>query len=155
MSQQYTNELTTDVLERLRQPPFTDEFLSELEPQSRQSLVAEMESMLQRPILHIFRGATIGSLTRHGGVIRETSGKSTLDGHYSARVGDKVVYPDGREATIICGAGKGRVMQGNRWRSWAACWITVMKSFRHLRGVRCLYSVRAMHCRMAFNCAGR
>ncbi|EOG8816080.1 TPA: hypothetical protein ACKFZJ_003596 [Klebsiella pneumoniae] len=46
MSQQYTNELTTDVLERLRQPPFTDEFLSELEPQSRQSLVAEMESML-------------------------------------------------------------------------------------------------------------
>ena len=101
MSQQYTNELTTDVLERLRQPPFTDEFLSELEPQSRQSLVAEMESMLQRPVLHIFRGATIGSLTRHGGVIRETSGKSTLDGHYSARVGDKVVYPDGREATII------------------------------------------------------
>ena len=96
MSQQYTNELTTDVLERLRQPPFTDEFLSELEPQSRQSLVAEMESMLQRPVLHIFRGATIGS----------------LDGHYSARVGDKVVYPDGREATIICGAGKGRVMQG-------------------------------------------
>lgn len=112
MSQQYTNEPTTDVLERLRQPPFTDEFLSELEPQSRQSLVAEMESMLQRPVLHIFRGATIGSLTRHGGVIRETSGKSTLDGHYSARVGDKVVYPDGREATIICGAGKGRVMQG-------------------------------------------
>ncbi|WP_346800794.1 hypothetical protein ABDW86_26045 [Klebsiella pneumoniae] len=53
MSQQYTNELTTDVLERLRQPPFTDEFLSELEPQSRQSLVAEMESMLQRPVLHI------------------------------------------------------------------------------------------------------
>ncbi|MCM6308449.1 hypothetical protein M4C71_12520 [Klebsiella pneumoniae] len=80
MSQQYTNELTTDVLERLRQPPFTDEFLSELEPQSRQSLVAEMESMLQRPVLHIFRGATIGSLTRHGGVIRETSGKSTLTG---------------------------------------------------------------------------
>ncbi len=59
-----------------------------------------MESMLQRPVLHIFRGATIGSLTRHGGVIRETS-KSTLDGHYSARVGDKVVHPDGREATII------------------------------------------------------
>lgn len=27
MSQQYTNELPTDVLERLRQPRFTDEFL--------------------------------------------------------------------------------------------------------------------------------
>lgn len=112
MSQQCTNELTTDVQERLRQSQFTDEFLAELDLQKRQSLVAEMESMLHRPILHIFRGATAGSLTRHGGVTRETSGKSTLGGHYAARVGDKVVYPDGREATIICGAGKGRVMEG-------------------------------------------
>lgn len=112
MSQQYTNELTPDVVERLRQPKFTDELLAELDPQTRQSLVAEMESVLQRPVLHIFRGATAGSLTRHGGVIREVSGRSTLGGHYAARVGDKVVYPDGREATIICGAGKGRVMQG-------------------------------------------
>lgn len=112
MSQQCTNELTTDVLEQLRQSQLTDDFLAELDPQTRQSLAAEMESMLQRPVLHIFRGAIAGSLTRHGGVIRETSGKSTLGGHYAARGGDKVVYPDGREETIICGASKGRVMQG-------------------------------------------
>lgn len=112
MSQQYTNELTPDVLERLRQPWLTDEFLAGVDPQTRQSLVAEMESVLQRAVLHIFRGATAGSLTRHGGVIREVSGKSTLGGHYAARVGDKVVYSDGREATIICGAGKGQITQG-------------------------------------------
>lgn len=112
MSQQYTNELTTDLLERLRQPHFTDEFLADVDPQARQLLLAEMESVLRRPVLRIFRGATAGSLTRDGGVIREASGKSTLSGYYAARVGDKAVYTDGREATIICGAGKARMMQG-------------------------------------------
>ena len=93
MSQQYTNELTTDVLERLRQPPFTDEFLSELEPQSRQSLVAEMESMLQRPVLHIFRGATNGSLTRNVCVIIETKANSTLEENINPENSHKLHKP--------------------------------------------------------------
>ena len=102
MLQQYTNKLTPDVLERLCQPKFTDELLAELDPQTCQSLVAEMESVLQRPVLHIFRGATAGSLTRHGGVIREVSGRSTLGGHYAARASISASTITTSSASALC-----------------------------------------------------
>ncbi|WP_224994762.1 PAAR domain-containing protein [Klebsiella pneumoniae] len=61
---------------------------------------------------HRFRFAVVGSLTRRGGVIRHASGGATTGGLQVARVGDKVVYADGSESTIISGAGKARIMQG-------------------------------------------
>ncbi|MCS5960545.1 PAAR domain-containing protein [Klebsiella pneumoniae subsp. pneumoniae] len=72
--------------------------------------------MLQRPVAPYFPGVQrLAGLTRHGGVIHvRRSGKSTLDGHYSARVRRTklCIRMDIMRATIICGAGKGRVMQG-------------------------------------------
>ncbi|WP_261308027.1 PAAR domain-containing protein [Enterobacter roggenkampii] len=45
-------------------------------------------------------------------MIRNASAGSTTGGYKMARVGDKVVYADGSEATIVSGAGKARIMQG-------------------------------------------
>jgi uncharacterized Zn-binding protein involved in type VI secretion len=48
---------------------------------------------------------TIGSRTRDGGRVTRVSTKAEYKGMALARVGDIVTYDDGREATIIDGAG--------------------------------------------------
>ncbi|WP_449554036.1 PAAR domain-containing protein [Lelliottia amnigena] len=87
--QQYTNEITPEIRESHSQPSYDKELLALCDSQTRKELE-----------------------TRNGGVIRHVSGTSTAGGYRMARVGDKVVYPDGSEATIFSGAGKARVMQG-------------------------------------------
>lgn len=105
--QQYTNEITPELRESSSQPPYDEELLSLCDDKTRKELEEINEQYLSRPLAHIFRFAVVGSLTRRGGVIRHASGRLQV-----ARVGDKVVYADGSEATIISGAGKARIMQG-------------------------------------------
>ncbi|HAT1620188.1 TPA: PAAR domain-containing protein [Raoultella planticola] len=110
--QQYTNEITPEIREAHARPPYDEELLSLCDNKTRKELEEINEQYLNRPLAHIFRFAVVGSLTRRVGVIRHASGGATTGGLQIARVGDKVVYADGSEATIISGAGKARVMQG-------------------------------------------
>lgn len=107
--QQYTNEITPEIRESYLQPPYDKELLSDCDNETRKELEEINEQRLSRPLAHIFRYAVVGSLTRRGGVIHHASSGATTGGY---RVGDKVIYADGSEATIISGAGKPRVMQG-------------------------------------------
>jgi len=110
--QQYTNEITPEIREAQSKPPYEEELLSLCDDKTRIELEEINKQHLCRPLAHIFRFAVVGSLTRRGGVIRHASGGATTGGLQLARVGDKVIYADGSEATIISGAGKARVMQG-------------------------------------------
>jgi len=110
--QQYTNEITPEIHESYLQPPYVEEFLSLCDDKTRKELEEINEQYLSTPLAYIFRFAVVGSLTRRGGVIRHASGGATTGGYRVARVGDKVVYADGSEATIISGAGDARIMQG-------------------------------------------
>lgn len=110
--QQYTNEITPEINEAQSQPPYDEELLSLCDDKTRKELEEIKKQHLSRPLAHIFRFAVVGSLTRRGGVIRHASGGATTGGLQVARVGDKVVYADGSESTIISGAGKARIMQG-------------------------------------------
>ncbi|MDQ1213466.1 PAAR domain-containing protein [Pantoea anthophila] len=110
--QQYTNEITPEIRETHSQPPYDEELLALCDRQTRKELEEINERESNRSLAFMFRYAVVGSLTRNGGVIRHVSGTSTAGGYRMARVGDKVVYADGSEATIISGAGKARIMQG-------------------------------------------
>lgn len=109
--QQYTNGITPKIHEAQSQPPYDGEFLSLCNDKTRKELEEINEQYLSRPLAHFFRLAVVGSLTRRDGVIRHASGGATTGGLQVARVGDKVVYADGSEATIISGAGNARIMQ--------------------------------------------
>lgn len=110
--QQYTNELTTEIIQSCAQPPYTPEEIATFDESVQQEALEMVTRLTIHPVKYMFRIATVGSLTRNGGVLQKASGKSTVGGFQVARVGDKVVYADGSEATIISGAGKARVMQG-------------------------------------------
>lgn len=104
--QLYTNELTTEVIKSGAQPLFTPEEITTFGESTQQEVLNLITRLATCPVKLMFRVATVGSHTRNGGVLQKASGKST------ARVGDKVAYADGSEATIISGAGAARVMQG-------------------------------------------
>ena len=110
--QQYTNEITDESRESHLQPSYDKALLALCNSQTRKELEETNKREVNRSLAYMFRYAVVGSLTRNGGVIRHVSGTSTAGGYRMARVGDKVVYPDGSGATIISGAGKARVMQG-------------------------------------------
>ncbi|WP_253383706.1 PAAR domain-containing protein [unidentified bacterial endosymbiont] len=110
--QQYTNELTTEIVKCCAQPPFTPGEIATFDESTQQEILNLNTRLATCPVKLIFRIATVGSLTRNGGVLQKASGRSTAGGFQVARVGDKVVYADGSEATIVSGAGKARIMQG-------------------------------------------
>jgi uncharacterized Zn-binding protein involved in type VI secretion len=109
---QYTNEITPEIRESFSQPPYGEDFFALCDNQTRDALEKINQRATTYALTHMFRFAVVGSLTRNGGVIQHASGNSTAGGYQMARVGDKVVYADGSEATIISGAGNARIMQG-------------------------------------------
>lgn len=112
LMQQYTNEITPEIREAFSQPPYDNDFFALCDSHTRDALEKINQRAATHILTHMFRFAVVGSLTRNGGVIRHASGNSTVGGYKMARVGDKVVYADGSEATIISGAGSARIMQG-------------------------------------------
>lgn len=109
---QHTNELTDGKIKSCAQPPFTPEEIATFDESMQQEAFTLTTRLTTCPVKLIFRIATFASLTRNGGVLPKASGNSTAGGLQVARVGDKVVYANGSEATIISGAGRARVMQG-------------------------------------------
>ncbi|AYN28650.1 hypothetical protein D8682_17710 [Buttiauxella sp. 3AFRM03] len=110
--QQYTNEITPEIRESFSHPPYGEDLLASCDSETRKELEEINKQQVSRPLAYIFRFATAGSLSRNGGEIRHASGGSTAGGYQVARVGDKVMYADGSEATIVSGSGEARVMQG-------------------------------------------
>ena len=108
--QQYTNELTTEIIKSCAQPPFTPEEIATFDESTQQEVLNLITRLATYPVKLIFRITTVGNLTRNGGILQKASGKCTGGGFQIARVADKVVYADGSEASIISGAGAARVM---------------------------------------------
>lgn len=108
--QQYTNELTAEILAAFDQSPFTAEQLAEMNEEAR-SLIAERNDYnLAHPVTAAYLVATEGSLTRDGGtVFSEYNGQQIeIEGGVRLNVslvGDEVRYPDGASAKISTGAG--------------------------------------------------
>lgn len=109
--QQYTNEITPELRESTSHQLYNNDFLASCDSNTRKEL-EDFNKHVSRRLIYIFRFAVVGSVTRNWGVIRNATGGSTAGGYKMARVGDKVVYADGSEATIISGAGGARIMHG-------------------------------------------
>lgn len=110
--QHYFNEIKPEISEAHSQPPYNEAILTLCDSQARKEPEEINKRKTSSSLAYVFRFAFVGSLTRNGGVIRHVTGSSKVGGYIMARVGDNVVYVDGREAAIISGADKARVMQG-------------------------------------------
>ena len=113
MDCQYNNELTPEVLATMDQSPFTVEQLAGMNDETRALISDQQEYCRQQPVNAIYRLAVGGNLTREGGTVRAAYNGNEIelsDGRKVnfALVGDDydVVYPDGRTAKIVIGAGK-------------------------------------------------
>ena len=109
--QQYTIEITPELRESSSQSPYYEDFLESWDSKTREEF-EDFNKHVSRQITYIFRFAVVGSVTRDGGMLCNVSGGGTAGSYRIARVGDKVVYADGSEATVISGAGEARIMQG-------------------------------------------
>jgi len=109
--QQYINEITPELYKSFSQPSYDEDSLEGCASKIREEF-EDVNKQVSRPLTYIFRFAVVGNVTRNGRKLRNASGGSTDGGYKMARFGDKVVYADGSEATIISGAGAVRVMQG-------------------------------------------
>ncbi len=108
----YTNELTPELLCALETSPFTQQQLSTFNDQAMAIVTQQQTFAKAHPPIAIYRMAAEGSQTRRGGVVKQATGsvEFKLDNDQqvrAARTGDYVVYPDGAQAQIITGAGKG------------------------------------------------
>lgn len=111
MDRQYNNELTPEVLATMDQSPFTAEQLAGMNDETRALISDQQEYCGQHPVNALCRITVDGGLTREGGTVRATYNGNEVelsDGRKVnvALVGDDVVYPDGRTAKIVTGAGK-------------------------------------------------
>ena len=109
---QYIDELTEEIIKSCAQPPFAPAEIATFDESTQLEVLNLTMRLATCPVKLIFRIATVGSLSRNGGIIQKVSGNSTAGSLRVALVGDKVVYADGSKATTISDAGKARDMQG-------------------------------------------
>ncbi|MCQ3031471.1 hypothetical protein NLO88_12460 [Pseudomonas syringae] len=108
--QSYTNELTPELLRSLDVSPFSEQQLAELNEEALNCIREQQAYRKAHPPVAIYRFATEGSQTRDGGVIEQTESAMTIEVNNGQQVrvahkGDYAVYPDGRRAQIVTGAG--------------------------------------------------
>ena len=108
----YTNELTPELFRALNTSPFTQQQLSTFNEQAMAIVTQQQTFAKAHPPITIYRMAAEGSQTRHGGVVKQATGsvQFKLDNGRQVRAahtGDYFVYPDGTQAQIVTGAGKG------------------------------------------------
>jgi len=108
---QYTNEASAELLQKINAPYFSEADLATFDAQTAEWVRQRQAWEQQHPVIGIYRAATEGSLTRQGGIVQASHKEWTIDvGEEQplgvARVGDKVVYPDGSHAEILTGSGK-------------------------------------------------
>ncbi|MCK7357177.1 hypothetical protein L8O13_08150 [Enterobacter roggenkampii] len=108
--QQYTNELTPEILASFDKPAFRNEQLSGMTEEWQELLAKQQADLKQHPVIEFYRIAVEGSLTRDGGILKTATATTEMEisNGQKLRVAqtlDTVVYPDGTEAAIISGAG--------------------------------------------------
>jgi hypothetical protein len=108
--QQYTNELTAEMLAAFDHSPFTTEQLAEMNEEARSLIVERNAYNLAHPVTAAYLVATEGSITRDGGtVFSEYNGQQIeLENGTLVNVsvvGDEVRYPNGTTAKITTGMG--------------------------------------------------
>ena len=112
--QQYTNELTPEILAGMDDSPFTPEQLAEMNDEARATIETTGRICRQHPVPDIYRIAVAGCLTRRGGTgdefnpNPEEGHKILLENGVWASVlseGCTVSYPDGTQARIVSTAG--------------------------------------------------
>ncbi|WP_236307917.1 PAAR domain-containing protein [Enterobacter bugandensis] len=117
MNQQYSNELTPAILAELAMSPFTAEEIAAMDDGARAIIAEGKELERKHSINAIWRIATVGSITRRGGIVAPVERESKLlleNGRYAstATAGDTVTYPDGSTATIATSAGATSMCNG-------------------------------------------
>ena len=111
MDRQYTNELTPELLATREQSPFTVEQLFRMNDEMRSLISDQQEYCCQHPINAKYLIAVDDSLTKEGGTVRAAYNGNEIE-HPDCRkvnvalVGDDLVYPNGRAAKSVTGAGK-------------------------------------------------
>ncbi|MCI8208559.1 hypothetical protein AUC61_03330 [Pseudomonas sp. S25] len=108
--QSYTNEFTPELLRSLDVSPFSEQQLAEFSEEALNCVREQQAYRKAHPPVAIYRFATEGSQTRDGGVIEQTNSSMTIVVNNGQQVrvahkGDYAVYPDGRRAKIVTGAG--------------------------------------------------
>lgn len=108
----YTNEVSPEFLRTLDNWLFTEQQLAHFNEQVLAILSQQQSDVKTHSPLGIYRMATEGSQTLHGGIIQQatTACEITLDNGQQVRVaqkGDCAVYADGSTAQIVTGAGEG------------------------------------------------
>ncbi|MFZ4217858.1 hypothetical protein ACEV6Q_08360 [Enterobacter ludwigii] len=114
MTQQFTNELTPEILAGLDKSPFTPAQLAEMNDDARALIEKQAAFNREHPVTAIYRIAVAGSLTRRGGVVDEFN-TNPEEGHKIrlsndrwvsvAAEGCRVTYPDGSTAHIVSSTG--------------------------------------------------
>lgn len=111
MNRQYNNELIPELLATMDQLPLTAEQLSGMNDETRALISDQQGYCRQYPVNAIYRIAVDGSLTIEGGTVRAAYNGNEIERSDGRKVNvalasDDVVYPDGRTAKVITGAGK-------------------------------------------------
>jgi len=112
--QQYTNELSTELLASMDTPRFSAEALTEMSEEALALIEEQAAFCRAHPVIAIYRIAVAGSLTQRGGVADEFNA-DPMQGYKILRddeqmasvltVGCRVTYPDGSTARVVSGAG--------------------------------------------------
>lgn len=112
--QQYTNELSTELLVSMDTPRFSAEELTEMSEEALALIEEQAAFCRSHPVIAIYRIAVAGSLTLRGGVADEFN-PDPMQGYKILRddeqmasvltVGCRVTYPDGSTARIVSSAG--------------------------------------------------
>lgn len=110
MDTQYSNALTPDILAGMDKSPFSSIDIATMSDEARELVREQEEYLRQHPVTALWRQATVGSLTRRGGVVASgSSGGQVVNSSGElvafSLVGDEVTYPDGSVATIVSGSG--------------------------------------------------
>ncbi|HEF4761573.1 TPA: hypothetical protein SAN82_004028 [Pseudomonas putida] len=107
----YTNVVSPEFLHELDAHYLTEERLANCCDETLAVVRKQQAYIVAHPARVVYRLATEGSQTRNGGVVQQATSpfEFTIDDGQKVRAaqkGDCVVYPDGRTAQIITGAGQ-------------------------------------------------
>ncbi|WP_339468781.1 hypothetical protein [Pseudomonas sp. EL_65y_Pfl1_R83] len=107
----YTNEVSSAYLSSLDDHCFTEQQLAEFNEHALEVISQRQFYLKTHPAVAVYRVAAVGSQTRNGGTIKQTTSAMTFKLTNGERVraahkGDYVEYVDGSQAHILTGAGE-------------------------------------------------
>lgn len=68
--QQYTNEITPEILASFNKPAFSDDQVAGMRQEWQELIAKQRTELKQHPVIEIYRIAVEGSLSRDGGILK-------------------------------------------------------------------------------------